>query len=65
MADKPLQLGWHDVALDCPDCGDQVVVRVELLTARHIATDEASTLRLKVKTKKTEHACGQGRFPGT
>lgn len=62
MAEKPLALGFHDVALECPDCGDAVTVHAELVTVRHVATDEGVTLRLKVKTRKIEHACGQGRI---
>lgn len=59
---KPLDLGWHDVALECPDCHETEVAKVELLTVRHVATDEGITLKLKVKTKKLDHSCGQGRL---
>jgi hypothetical protein len=57
---KPLGLGWHQVGLECPDCGDTVVANVELLTVRQVATDEAVTLRVKVRAKKLTHTCGQG-----
>ena len=61
---KPLALGFHDVALECPDCGEAVVVSVEFVTVRQSATDEGVTLRFKAKHKKTKHTCGQPRLAG-
>lgn len=61
-AAEPLDLGLHKVALQCPDCGDRIVVEVDLVTVRQRATDEGVTLRLKGKSAKVAHLCGQGRL---
>lgn len=62
---RPLTIGVYDVALECPECGETVVISAQLVTVRQSATDEAVTLRLKVKSKRTEHKCGVPRLPFT
>jgi hypothetical protein len=62
---RPLKLGFYDIGLECPECGETVVVSAEFLTVRQSATDEAVTLRLKIKTKRIEHKCGHARLDFT
>lgn len=59
-----LDLGWYDVRLTCPDCGDWAVVAVELGAVRTHVTDEPVTLGVKARSKKVDHQCGQGRLFG-
>lgn len=59
---EPLDLGPHKVALRCPDCDDRVVIEVDLVTVRERATDRGVSLRLKAKSSKVAHLCGQVRF---
>lgn len=47
-----LVMGFHQVALRCPDCKAVVPIEVELRTVRtHMSEAEATTLRLKLIAK--------------
>lgn len=55
-----LVMGYHQVALRCPDCKSVVPIEVELRTVRtHISDEEATTLKLKLAAKAVDHRCNE------
>jgi glycine/serine hydroxymethyltransferase len=54
-----LVMGTYEVALRCPDCEEVAMVGVELTTVLTHASDESATLKLRAKSTKMVHACGQ------
>ena len=55
-----LVMGYHQVALRCPDCKAVVPIEVELRTVRtHMSEAEATTLRLKLIAKVVDHRCNE------
>jgi len=61
----PLSIGMHWVDLPCPRCGALETVAVVLSAVLSTPTDEQPSLKLRARSKATDHDCGQGRMLDT
>ncbi len=51
-----------DVVAKCPNCGERTAMAVEVSSVLEVG-DEDSFLKLKSKSKKVDHLCGQVPLP--
>lgn len=61
----PLTTGIYWVDLPCPRCGALATVGATLSVILTTPQDEEPTLKLRVRSKPVDHACGQGRMLDT
>lgn len=61
----PLTPGIYWVDLPCPRCGALETVAVVLSAVLTTPTDEEPSLKLRAKSKPTDHDCGQARMLDT
>lgn len=61
----PLMPGTYWVDLPCPRCGAIETVAATLTAVLTVPGDAGASLKLRVKTKPTDHDCGQGRMLST
>lgn len=67
MVDRPAPLapGIYWVDLPCPRCGALETVAVVLSAVLTTPTDDQPSLKLRARTKATDHDCGQARMLDT
>ena len=65
MKPPPLTPGLHWVDLPCPRCGSIETVAVSLSSVLTTPADDQPSLKLRCKSKATDHDCGQGRMLDT
>ena len=60
-----LNLGTHDVNLECPECGVVLRTPIELSAVLSVTTDGGKLKVRLINNKALEHTCGGGDGAGT